>query len=143
MTRALFLAMGLGLTGCAQLSAATSATTAVSVSVSAAQDRLQAAIDLYGIAKGIAEVAAVADPSLAPALVTLTATVDPQVARAQAILTAGTVDVAAIQALAATISAQANALELQAAPVIKVVPSAPFKPPGRPEPSAPPPSAAS
>ena len=106
------------LSGCA--GAATSATTAATIP--AAQAKLRAAVTLYGISKGIAEVAAIADPGLAPVLGTVIATLDPLVARAQPAL-AAPVDATAIEALAATISAQANALTLVAAPVIRVVPA--------------------
>ncbi len=71
MTRALFLLLALGLARCAGPVA-----TASTASVSGAQQELQAAIQLYSIAKGVAEVAAVADPGLAPILLTTTATLD-------------------------------------------------------------------
>ena len=110
-------ALALCLGGCAGISG-----TAPSSTIPAAQAKLQAAVTLYGISKGIAEVAAVADPALAPALAAVIATLDPLVARAQPAL-AAPADAAAIEALAASISAQANALTLVAAPVIKVIPS--------------------
>lgn len=100
-----------------------STTTAVTATVSTAQKDLQGAITLYGIAKGIAEVASVADPALAVPLGASIAALDPIVAKAQTALNAATVDAAAIEALTAQITAQANALTTTAAPVIKVVPS--------------------
>ena len=120
MTRGLIMTTALALcfAGCAGTTAA-----AVKATVSPAQAQLQAAITLYGISKGIAQVAAIADPGLAPVLAIVTASLDPVVARAQLALGAATLDAVALEALAATISAQANALTLAAAPVIKVVPS--------------------
>ena len=115
--------LALSIAACAgSITAATSS--AVTATVSQAQGHLQEAIQLYGVSKGIAEVAAVADPGLAPGLAAVTASLDPLVAQAQAALTAATVDAAAIDALAANITAQANELTLAAAPVIKAVPSA-------------------
>ena len=121
MTRGFFMAgaLALSLVGCAGTTAM-----AVTATVSAAQARLQAAITLYGISKGIAQVGAIADPGLAPVLAIVTSALDPVVARARQSLTTATLDAAALEKLAATISAQANALTLAAAPVIKVVPSA-------------------
>ena len=123
MTRALFLLVALGVAGCAS---ASSIVTTATTSLADAEGHLQAAIDLYGISKGIAEVAALADPGLAPVLLATTATLDPLVSRARsdlAVARTAAVDTAAIEALAASITAQANALELAAAPVIKAVPS--------------------
>lgn len=113
------LAVSLGLVGCAA-----STTAAVTATVSTAQAKLQSAINLWGIAKGIAQVAAIADPALAPILGVGIAAVDPLVSQAQTALNMATVDATAIEALAATITAQANTLTVQAAPVITVVPSA-------------------
>lgn len=109
--------LALLLSGCASSSNSPS-----SADIPAAQAKLQAAITLYGISKGIAEVAVVADPALAPILASVIGTLDPLVARARPAL-AAPADAGAIEALAATISEQANALTLVAAPVIKVVPA--------------------
>lgn len=98
-------------------------TAAVTATVSKAQQDLQTAINLYGIAKGIAQVAAVAEPALAPILTGGIAAIDPLVSQAQTALNAATVDATAIEQLAATITAQANTLTAQAAPAVKVVPS--------------------
>lgn len=107
------------------LGACTSSTTAaVTATVSKAQTDLQSAINLYGIAKGIAQVASVADPALAPILGGGIAALDPLVAQAQTALNAATVDATAIEALATAITAQANMLQAQAAPVVTVVPTA-------------------
>ncbi len=119
MTRALLpvAAVTLLLAACAG-----TANTATTTTIPAAQAKLQAAVRLYGISKGIAEVAAIADPGLAPVLSAVVATLDPLVARAQPALVAPS-DATAVEALAETISEQANALTLVAAPVIKVVPA--------------------
>lgn len=115
---ACIVAVSLGLAGCAA-----STTAAVTATVSSAQTKLQDAISLWGIAKGIAEVAGIADPALAPILGAGISVVDPLVVEAQSALNAATVDAAAIETLAATITARANALTVQAAPVVTVVPS--------------------
>ncbi len=119
MIRPAVAALVLSLAACAgQVQTATVAT------VSQAQTRLQAALTLYGVAKGLAQVAVVADPGLATAVAMVTAAVDPAVARAQLAVNDATIDAAAIDALAASIKAQADALTLAAAPAVKVVPAA-------------------
>lgn len=112
------LATSLGLAGCAATT-----TAAATATVSSAQTKLQAAINLWGIAKGIAQVAGIADPALAPILGAGIAAVDPLVTQAQVALSAATIDATAIETLAATITARANTLTVQAAPVITVVPT--------------------
>lgn len=116
-TLATVLAVSLGLAGCASTT-----NNAVTATVSGAQFKLQMAINLWGIAKGIAEVASIADPALAPVLGVGIAAVDPLVARAQAALTVAEVDAVAIENLAAEITARANSLTVKAAPVVVVVP---------------------
>lgn len=86
-----------------------------------AQQQAQAAINLYGIAKGVALVAEVADPTVAPALAAGIAIADPLVAKAQLTLNDATADAGAVTALATQITAQANVLTAKAAPSIKVV----------------------
>lgn len=100
-----------------------SVTTAATATVSKAQSDLQTALDLYGVAKGIGEVAELANPALAVPVGAAIAALDPLAASAQATLTDATVDATAIEALASQISAQANALTLAAAPVVTVVPN--------------------
>ena len=87
--------------------------------VSQAQSHLQDAIDLYGVAKGIGEVAALVDPAAGAAVAAITAVADPLVARAQAAVT----DAAAIETLSGQITAQADAITLRAAPAVQVVPA--------------------
>jgi hypothetical protein len=116
------LALSAALTGCA----GTSALTATQTSLTDAQTVLTAAntaLNSYGIAKGIAEVAEVADPALAPILGSAIATADPLVSQLQAAVSAAQIDTAAVQALVAQISAQATTITTTAAPVIKVVPA--------------------
>ncbi len=101
-----------------------STTATVNNALTVAQQDAQAAINMYGIAKGLAEVAIVSDPSLAPVLTTAIAAADPIVAKLQTALTAADATVPAIEALVSQITAQANTLTLQAAPVVKAVPAA-------------------
>lgn len=101
----------------ANVQAATAAT------ISQAQQQVQQAITLYGIAKGIAEVGATADPAIAPVVGVAIATLDPLVAQAQTALNDATTDAAALIALAGQIQAQASALTLATAGKVTVVPN--------------------
>ncbi len=98
--------------------------TTVTTSLTTAQQDLQKALNLYGIAKGIAQIAEMADPALAPVLAPAIAATDPLVARAQVALNDASADATALEALVAQISQQANTLTVQSAAVIKVVPAA-------------------
>lgn len=98
--------------------------TAVSSDVAAATSIAQGAVNAYPIAKGIAQVAEIADPSLAPAINAAVAFLDPKVAQANALLAAGSTDAATLTALANTITQQVQTLTTTAAPAIKVVPAA-------------------
>ncbi|HEY0182644.1 MAG TPA: hypothetical protein VGC09_07525 [Rhodopila sp.] len=98
--------------------------TTVTTSLTTAQQDLQKALNLYGIAKGIAQIAEMADPALVPVLAPAIAAMDPLVARAQVALNDASADATALEALVAQISQQANALTVQSAAVIKVVPAA-------------------
>lgn len=97
---------------------------AITTTLTTAQADVQKAISLYQIAKGIAEVAELADTTLAPAITAGFAVTNPIVAKAQTALTDASTDAAALEALVAQISAQANTLTVQSAAVVKVVPSA-------------------
>jgi hypothetical protein len=123
--RILPLVLILALGACSSLPTVTAATTAASTTVSKAQVDLQDAINAYGIALGIAQVAELAEPGITPAVAAVTATAGPTVASAQAILNAGTSDANAIEALVTTIQAQAQTLTLKGAPVVTVVPNVP------------------
>jgi len=93
--------------------------------VTAAKTALQAAINGYGIVKGIAGVAAAADPTLAGPIAAAEVILDPLVVKAQTALNDASTDAATLVSLASTITAQAQALQATAAPAIKVVPSTP------------------
>jgi hypothetical protein len=113
------------LTGCAgTLPSVANATAAASATVSTAQTDLQDAINAYGIAKGIAQVAELVQPELSPVVAAAAAVADPLVAQAQTILNAGTSDANAIEALVTTIKAQAQTLTLSGAPSVTVIPNA-------------------
>ena len=114
------------LAGCtaAQQAKVTMAVATANSDFSTGAKSVQTAINLWGIAKGIAQVAEVAEPALTPVLSVAIAAADPVVAKAQVALNDATTDVATLQALATTITQQANAITATAAPVIKVVPSA-------------------
>lgn len=117
---------GIALVGCtpAQQTAPVTGTLAtINADAAKAQSAVNTAVTLYGIAKGIAQVAALADPSLAPTLNGFIAATDPIIAKAPAVASAAMSDINAATALAATVTAQANALTVVAAPAIKAVPS--------------------
>jgi hypothetical protein len=115
---ALLIAGLLGLSACASVTPATVTTT-----IAAAQRDAKLAINLWGIAKGMAIVATTADPALAPILAGFVNAVDPVVSKAELALDAATTDAATLSALATTIKAQANALTAHAAPSITVIPT--------------------
>jgi hypothetical protein len=115
------IALGLALSAC-QTGPAQIATTANAALTKAQQDA-KVAVTLYGIAKGIGQVAAAADPSLAPTLAKVTAAAEPVVAKAQIALADVATDAPTLEALAATIITQANALTVTAAPAVTVVPT--------------------
>ena len=125
--RVMWLSLGLGAAAFSPviLVACTPANTATATAdVTAAQTAIQTAITGYGVVKGIAQVAAMADPALAAPIAVAIAALDPLVAKAQAALNAASTDAPTLIALAAQITAQAQALQVMAAPAIKVVPSA-------------------
>lgn len=119
MTASLFVSAAL-LTGCGN-SAAVQA--GINTTISTAQADVQKAITLYGIVKGIAQVATLADPTIGPLVSMATTTLDPLVAKAQTALNDATIDANALEALAATITAQANTLTTKTAGVVTVVPT--------------------
>ena len=98
-------------------------TAATTATISTAQKDLQLAINLYGIGKGIAQVGCMANPAVCPVLAGVTMFADPVVDKAQMALNAAAVDAVAIEALAAQITAQANALTIKGAPSVTVVPT--------------------
>lgn len=78
---------------------------------------VQTAINLYGIAKGMAQVAALSDPNLAQAITAELAKTDTVITQAQVLLTAEQPSVSALLAIALQITAHAKALTAAAAPV--------------------------
>jgi hypothetical protein len=115
MRRCLLFAAALALSACAVPPQTT-------VTVATATSDVQSALTLYGVVKGIAQVAEVANPALAPAINAAIAALDPLAAQAQAALADATADAAALETLATAIRTQAAALTVQAAPAVKVVP---------------------
>jgi hypothetical protein len=120
----------LALAGCASgalnaasTSVASSAAT-LNTSLAAAQSKLATMTSLYQIAKGIGQVAAAADPAIAPLVASATAVGDPLLAQAQAAVSDAAADTATVNALSAQLQQQATALTVTGAPVIKVVPAA-------------------
>ena len=103
------------LAGCA----AGQATNAVAPIATRVTTGVDTAENVYGIAKGIALAAEVADPSLRPLVDKTVAIVDPYAAA----LAAGTPVLAGIAINAAGLVDQAAALEASTAQVIKVVPA--------------------
>lgn len=114
----------LSLSACADLPTLSAATAAATATVSQAQTDVQNAINLYGVAKGIAQVASLAMPQIAPIIAAVTLVADPDIAKAQQALNDASVDATALEQLATSISAQANALTLKGAPAVTVVPNA-------------------
>ncbi len=100
---------GLALTGCTPGMEALEASLAPSGAEAAA---------FYGVAKGIAEVAVLAEPAMAPVVAAIVAVCDPLVAA----LTAGGV-VSSASDGALRLAAQARTLLLTAAPAVRVVAS--------------------
>lgn len=86
-----------------------------------AQRDLGVAVTAYGVAKGLAEVAELAQPSLAQPLIAAELALDPQVARATALLADAAADAPQLTALATSIIRQVAALTVTAAPAIAVV----------------------
>lgn len=108
------------LAGCAGTSVTS---TTVATSLTTAQQDTQNAINLYGVAKGIAQIAELADPALDPAISKGIAIADPIVAKAQLALNDASADATALEALVTQITQQADALTVQSAGVVKVVPA--------------------
>lgn len=115
----------LGVSGCAALGlVAPTSPAAITTDLTAAKADLQTVVTLYGINKGLAGVALPSLPaSVASVIVAAEATGDAQLANAQAVLAGATMTAANVEALVAQLQTQANTLAVQAAGVIKVVPS--------------------
>lgn len=121
MRKVLVLCGALALGGCL----GTAQTQVVLSQAQTVLNSAQATLTGYGIVKGMALVAEAADPVLAAPLSAALAVTDGYAAKLQAAVSAGTLDLAAIQVLIAQINTQVAAIQTQAAPAIKVIPSAP------------------
>ena len=93
----------------------------VAGSLATAQADLGKAVTFYGVAKGIALAAELAEPSIKPVVDEALAVLDPLSATAQQLLATTQTDAAPVEALAVEIQAQAVALANTAAPAVKVV----------------------
>lgn len=124
---AILTAVGLicGLAACSnqQVAQTTTILGDINSAAAGAQTAVNTATTLYGIAKGMAQVAAAADPKMAPSIASDIAVADAVVDQAPAVVNAAASDIQTATALAATITAQANALTVKAAPKITVVAS--------------------
>ena len=115
---ATFALATLGLAACTAPQQATLLTNETQVLASA-----NTALADYAIAKGIAQVAEAAEPSLNVVLVPALALTDSYAAKLQAAVTAISIDTVAVNTLVAQISAQVQQITATAAPAVKVVPS--------------------
>jgi len=114
------LACALGLAACSTAQTA-NINTGVQTGLTTAQTDLQKAVTFYGIAKGIALAAELADPGVAAQINTAIAVLDPLVATAQQLLASSSTDAPAIESLAAQLQSQATSLTVTAAPAVKVI----------------------
>lgn len=121
--RALLAGMAVAVLGLAQCTSLGVPAVTQAAAIAQAQTLLTDAVNFYGVAKGIAQVAAVADPTLAGPIGLAIAALDPLVAQASSVISKTTADVVAINNLAAQIQAQAAQLATAAAPAIKAVSS--------------------
>ena len=103
------------LSGCATSSAALQA------DVTTAKNDLAQALNAWGVAKGIAGVAVMADPSLAAPVGVMIAVIDPLVPIAQAMLTTTAPDMQKLTQIMQQIQTEIAAIETATAPQIKVV----------------------
>ena len=87
----------------------------------AAKADLSQALNAWGVAKGIAGVAVLADPALALPVGAMEAVIDPLVPIAQTMLTATDVDMQQLTQLVQQIQTEIAAMETATAPQIKVV----------------------
>ena len=90
--------------------------------VAIARNVAQSALNSYPIIKGMALIAAAADPALAPAISAAIAEIDPNVAKAQTALNVAGASAPVLIDLAAALTQQIQALTVVAAPAVKVVP---------------------
>ncbi len=86
---------------------------------------LSRAVEAYGIAKGIAEVAVTVDPALAIPVAALEAVIDPLIPLAETLLADASADVSKVNAMVQQIDTQVIAVETTTASQIKVVSNKP------------------
>ncbi len=111
---AVLAAIGLG-------ACATTAGTAVQSDLATAKADLSRAVDAYGIAKGIADVAVAANPSLAAPVAQVEGVIDPLIPQAQAMLAAADASASQITQLVQQIQQQIVVIETTTAQQVKVV----------------------
>lgn len=123
MIALMLLGASLGLSACQGFVAPTSAA-AVTTDLTQAKADLQTATTVYGINKGLANVALPLLPVNVQAIVTnAEVTGDQLLTMAQTTLADASVTATAVEAVVAQLQAQANTLAVQAAGVVKVVPA--------------------
>jgi hypothetical protein len=92
----------------------------VTTSLATAQADASEAVTLYNVALGIAEVAAVSEPTLAPTLTQIEAVAGPIVSQLEPLVSDASADASTIESLVSTLKTQANSLTVAAAPAVKV-----------------------
>ena len=113
-----FVLITLLLSGCAANNA-----TSVTTLLAAAQTDLANAINFVQTAEGIANVAEIAFPQIAPTITAIENVLNPLMTTAQNALNDATQTAPALQALTMQLTTQAANLTQVAAPAVKVVPS--------------------
>ena len=100
---------------------ATTTGTSVQTDLASAKADLGRAVDAYRIAKGIADVAVAADPTLAAPVQQTESVIDPLIPKAQAMLAEANVDALQVAQLVQEIQQQIVVIETTTASQIKVV----------------------
>ena len=100
---------------------ATTAGTTVGSDLATAKADLGRAVDAYGIAKGIADVAVAANPTLAASVQRTESVIDPLIPQAQAMLAATDADALQVTQLVQEIQQQIVVIETATASQVKVV----------------------
>jgi hypothetical protein len=107
----------------AALSGCATASASVQADLATAKASLSQAVNAYGVAKGIADVAVAADPALAAPVAQMEAAIDPLIPAAQTLLATSSTDTQEVTQMAQQIQGQIVAIETTTAPKIKVVAS--------------------
>ena len=107
--------------GACAASAGTTAGTTAQADLASAKADLSRAVDAYGIAKGIADVAVAADPTLAVPVEQTESVIDPRIPKAQVMLAEADVDALQVTQLVQEIQQQIVVIETTTAPQVKVV----------------------